>query len=155
MSFLWSDYLDFSKILLNFDNLPENILNAKHRTILGRAYYAAYNSARQIIVDYCKIDYNSSYVDEFRRKYNIKSGGEHGLIPKLLMIADDPDMRRLGARLETLKSDRIKADYKLEAFNKLSDKAKKAIDKSEEIIKGLKSIQDGSVVIDIGQFGSN
>ncbi|MEQ8964418.1 MAG: hypothetical protein RID91_01215 [Azospirillaceae bacterium] len=75
---------------------------ARRRTIVSRAYYAAYHQMRRIA--------GSADLDGPRQR----STGIHRSFITFLIRSDDLTLARLGRRLDRLYDARIKADYRLD-----------------------------------------
>jgi hypothetical protein len=151
MNFNWPDFLEIAQHLLNDKTIDPSLDPARFRIIISRAYYAAFQSAQFCISEYCGIEYESPPVLKFREKYDVRDHGIHGLVPKLMMICNDDSIKTLGGRLETLRINRVHADYKISQIENIARKAEDAIKYSGQIIKSLDRIKEGSAKIDIGQ----
>lgn len=77
---------------------------ARRRTVIGRAYYAAYHALLQAVQA-------KGYVYETKQK---RPAGHHeNLIHWCEHLQGDPDLKQSARRLLTMKKDRVSADYKL------------------------------------------
>lgn len=70
MSFDWPDFLEIARHLLNDDSISPSLDLARLRVAIGRAYYAAFQSAQFCISEYCGIEYESPPVLKFREISN-------------------------------------------------------------------------------------
>jgi uncharacterized protein (UPF0332 family) len=88
-------FLDLARQLSARDDAPAC------RTAISRAYYAAYHVAAGMLKN--------------RIGVRIPSGvGGHGAVQDCLALCEDPDVKRVGHRIATLYSDRVRADYRLD-----------------------------------------
>jgi uncharacterized protein (UPF0332 family) len=121
--FDWSNYLDFSKRVLNF-NCDSQIEEAKYRTIVSRAYYAAFHNS-------------SLYMKNVLGIPPITGPGAHQWVIDNLNNSSDLKANEAAAKLKTLKWSRRIADYDSDKKTK-ERHATNAIKLSEQIISGLK-----------------
>ena len=98
MSFVWSEYLDLAKELLG-DASKSPIEEAKLRSAISRAYYAAFNEAR----NYLEINKPTVYIP--------KTGAAHEIVADTFLDDSKPDWIAVGLNLSRLKANRHKADY--------------------------------------------
>jgi uncharacterized protein (UPF0332 family) len=97
MSFLWADYLRVATHLTEHSDasgFPEACL----RSAISRAYYAALNTARNLLQDEWGVE-----VPE--------TAEIHQFIPNWFMNEDDLNQREIGTVLDRLRDRRRKADY--------------------------------------------
>ncbi|HDG98751.1 MAG TPA: hypothetical protein ENG73_11400 [Desulfobacterales bacterium] len=98
MSFDWSSFLDLAHKLSSKESLPKVDEEAKLRTSISRAYYAAHHKARR-------------YLE--KEGYRVpKDGTAHGFVIDSLKRHPDGKYRILGIHLDRLLKDRIRADYR-------------------------------------------
>jgi uncharacterized protein (UPF0332 family) len=88
-----NDFLELADLFLS--QLPQ-ASEALHRTVVSRAYYGVYHLA-------------STFLGEL----GFAHGRDHGLPPRLLMVAGDNNAREAGKLLNDLQGERVKADYDL------------------------------------------
>lgn len=98
MSFDWSQYLHLAEELR--ETAARSIVEeAKLRSAVSRAYYAAFCKAR-------------NYLRHIDRDPNIPEDGRiHSYIKNEFVKSSDRVRRRIGSNLDRLRSDRRKADY--------------------------------------------
>ena len=94
---------------------------ARQRTVISRAYYAAYSA--------------SLAMTNFRFDNNARMGVHAQLINNLLGSTERKE-KFVGRRLDSLRGKRVIADYQLGAFMS-SNMAREAIEDAEEIIVDL------------------
>lgn len=112
------DFLNLAKELNEDDSGQE----AKHRTSISRAYYAAYHEAAQCYASHENLELTDSLF-----------GNHQAFIRKLQENRSEKLIRTIGNQLYDLKKDRIKADYKLNQ-EVTSSAAKKSFFASTKII---------------------
>ncbi len=123
--FKWSHFLNFSEEIFCFQCNSENE-EAKYRTIVSRAYYAAFHSSSIYLLENYGIE------------TNVKGEGSHDrVIRELMKLNVDPIAKKAAEKLKLLKNSRKYADYNIdEKRNKLH--AETAIMQSKEIILSLR-----------------
>ena len=97
MSFRWNDFLELAtqlSVRLPDDRLTE----ARFRSAISRAYYAAFCSCRQVL--------QQQSGTAFLHTENI-----HAMVRLQLKQSTDPDHQRMGALLHRLRRLRNQADY--------------------------------------------
>jgi uncharacterized protein (UPF0332 family) len=126
--FKWIKFLDLAKDLHNSTAEDLSLAEAKYRTVIGRAYYAAFNVAKQYL--------------ESQGIPISKQGEAHQEVKKCLMQINGT----VAANLNNLRSARNTADYKSNVYNKRRDEtittywkkeSEKAIKRADKIIKAI------------------
>lgn len=102
MSVTPDDLLAEAKLLASAARASE----ARRRTVISRAYYAAYHALLQAAQ-------TKGYV--YDTKPNRPKGSHENLIHWCEHLQGDPDLKLSARRLLTMKRDRVNADYKLHA----------------------------------------
>jgi len=97
MSFDWSEYLNLAKELAKQSSSPASE-EAKLRSAISRAYYAAFCKARNYLRDVKGIQMTGSAQD-------------HQIVAKLFKACSDRNWNKVGVNLERLRIDRNKVDY--------------------------------------------
>jgi len=97
MSFLWADYLAVARHLRDHST-ASHYWEGCLRSAISRAYYAALNTARNLLRDQWGIE-----VPE--------DASIHTEVPRWFMGEDDVDRREIGVLLDRLRDRRRKADY--------------------------------------------
>lgn len=95
MSFDWNQYYELAKSLADRDGSPS--AEARKRSAISRAYYAALIQARQKASD--------------RTGDDIPRGGTHHWTIKKYQKDPVPEAKRIGSHLKRLKKRRERADY--------------------------------------------
>lgn len=103
MSFPWQDYLALAQALGNAPR-GDDLREAKYRSAISRAYYAAYHHALQY--------YQQTYR---RRPPAVRDGGVHKALCDALIASTTPSEQLGGGSLEELKANRHDADYDADA----------------------------------------
>lgn len=98
MPFDWSEYLKLAKELLENSDIVANE-ESKRRSTISRAYYFSFGFARKFLKDM----YGEDLPEE---------GSVHSFVIRSLKEKPENELVRAGTRLENLKDNRIKADYK-------------------------------------------
>jgi uncharacterized protein (UPF0332 family) len=125
MSFDWSEYLNLAWELAGRPKKASN-QEAKLRSAISRAYYAAYRTARNYLRDnegYNSFDADNSHknvIDKFR-------------------LANDEKRIEIGKNLAFLRTARNKADYN-DRFSDLAGSVLFGLPIAEKIIKDIKSL---------------
>lgn len=106
MSFPWADYLAVAR------HLKDHCATGSYwegclRSAISRAYYAALNTARNLLRDQWGIE-----IPEDARI--------HTVVPQWFMDEDEVDQQEIGVLLERLRDRRRKADYEDDITNVLS-----------------------------------
>src|SRR4051812_25390742 len=125
MPFLPDEFQAVAK-RLSANQLPTG--EGRYRTIAGRAYYAACLATREAL----------------RRTHRMGDDYDPGHEPisnALAAVAGDPDVRKLGNLLNTLRLKRLLADYKL---NKtlVEDQAEDSVEEAGQVLALLPSVRD-------------
>lgn len=103
MSFPWADYLAVARHLKDHST-ASGYWEGCLRSAISRAYYAALNTARNLLRDQWGIE-----VPEDARI--------HTFVPQWFMREDDVDQQEIGVLLERLRDRRRKADYEDDITN--------------------------------------
>jgi len=97
MSFDWREFLNLAKELCGVQCTPASD-EAKWRTSVSRAYYAAFCEARNYLTDVEGLD--------------VPEGPEaHGFVSRAFAGRNEKGLRRISSRLDGLRDYRNKADY--------------------------------------------
>jgi len=107
---------------LNFANNNPTSPEFDYRNRISRAYYAAYHSA------------NEHYEDD----RDIYTDGDHSELIRTLKESRSRTKSYIGYKLASLKSQRVIADYKLDA-NVYETDLKSALEETEKIIQELEN----------------
>ncbi|WP_449416562.1 HEPN domain-containing protein [Phormidium nigroviride] len=125
MTFNWSQYLTLAKELIGQSPSPASE-EAKRRSAISRAYYAAFISAR-------------NYLQE-REGYSIpKTVDAHKYVREQFKQSADPVRQDIGRKLEMLRKDRNQSDYK-NTVSELLRKSKIAVKRSQQVISKLSNL---------------
>lgn len=128
-NFDWRGYFELANKLMEDSNIPLDLEEAKLRSIVSRAYYAAYHKALILLEEKLgfQIDKNNKDKSDHRQVIDeCKNGGDRRLVD-------------VGVRLETLFSTRNQADYDdIMPIN--NEKAKEVIDDCRETLQIIKDI---------------
>jgi hypothetical protein len=122
MSFDWTNYLNLAQELTGSPIAPSNE-EAKLRSAISRAYYAAFIKARNYLRD--------------QERYLTPAGGNpHYDVPLQFQQSSDAARRAIGVNLNRLRKDRNVADY-ADRFNGLSAASNLAIQRAIQILVTL------------------
>ena len=125
MSFNWSQYLDLARELTGKDTTPATE-EAKLRSAISRSYYAAFIEARNFLRD--------------RESLTIPRENSHQfVISQFKNSPDDESRRKLGERLQILRSHRRQADYE-DTITGLIGKSEEALGLARRIILGISNL---------------
>jgi len=125
MSFDWSEYLNLAQELAGQATGPSS-QEAKWRSAISRAYYAAFCEARNHLRD--------------KERHSIPRGVEiHRYVRNQFKKSPDRVRKEVGENLNRLRIDRNKADYD-DTVAGLSADTKKALKLAERIISKLGSL---------------
>lgn len=119
MSFLWADYLAVARHLTGYSDASGHA-EACLRSAISRAYYAALNTARNLLRDQWGIE-----VPE--------TAEIHSFIPQWFLGDDGMDQKEIGALLDRLRDRRRKADYDDE-ITKASSLARRSLADAQLVI---------------------
>ncbi len=121
MTFSWEDYLKLARQIL--PSIFGDIYEAKLRTAVSRAYYAAFNTATE-------------YLNEAGPAFNYEPETSHKRI--WLAFSDlDKKVKENGLRIKRL---RTLADYHADPPVKVSD-AELGIDRAEKVIENIRDLR--------------
>ena len=109
---------------LNTHQIPTG--EGKHRTIAGRAYYAAFLATREAVKKLHTLG------DDYSPSHEVFS-------QSLARYQGDSDVRRLGHILDGLRLRRVRADYRLNATVSEGD-AEVAIDEANDLLALLPTV---------------
>lgn len=134
MSFGWKHYLELARQLTRSVQTPLNENGeARLRTAIGRAYYAAFGTAHDLVGQRCP---------RARRRISAKDQvGEsvHEFVQRVLR--EELQLFQAASDLQALHGARIKADYYI-TYRNLSDReAENQIDAADSIVAELESLQ--------------
>jgi uncharacterized protein (UPF0332 family) len=122
MSFEWADYLDLARELAG-QPTAHSILEAKLRSAISRAYYAAFCKARNHLRD--------------KQGFFIPPTGEaHKIVWRRFRNSPDKSRKRIGENLRRLLHDRRQADYE-DVVNNLPTLTHKALARANQVISSL------------------
>lgn len=125
MTFDWSQYLNLAKEFLGQPTPPAN-QEAKMRSAISRAYYAAFISAR-------------NYLQETEGHSIPKTADAHKYVVQQLKQSSDVDRQNIGRNLEKLRRDRNQADYN-NSVPELFKISKIAVKRSQRVISQLSNL---------------
>lgn len=127
--------LDFLQVAIKFKDSKEE---AERRTSVSRAYFAVYN--------HVKAFFKSNQV-----RVSDGSGG-HGEVVRYLNQARVTKDRDLGGRIESLRTDRNDADYKLEKERFNINTVDIIVSRAEEIIEDFKGVDKRVLISEVGEY---
>lgn len=126
MIFDWSDYLHLAEDLAGRAVVPPS-QEAKLRSAISRAYYAAFCKARNFLRDK-------------KGDTRIPSGGEaHRYVRNRFKTSGDKSYKSIGANLNRLRLDRGKADYD-DTISNPNSLASASLKRSRQALKILSSL---------------
>lgn len=121
--FDWQDFLTLADHITTHSSLPAGHEEGKWRTAVSRAYYAAYHHALNKAAD-SDASINRNYT---KHEYLIEWYKTQSRLPNALEV---------GTLLNTLKTYRVRADYR-ESYRINQGKAQRAILLAREIVRKL------------------
>jgi uncharacterized protein (UPF0332 family) len=125
MSFDWAEYLALAKELIENPTIyPE----ARQRSAVSRAYYAAFNLAK-------------NYLEQAEEQSLPKTADAHRYVAEYFRLSDDPDQREIGNNLARLRLFRNQADY-TSSFPGLSAVAKRTVKIAAGVAANLKALRN-------------
>lgn len=125
MRFDWAEFLGVARLLINEDSFP--VTDAKDRSAVSRAYYAAFHLARR-------------HVEENHSGAQIGSGGDmHPGLPKWL-ATQGAALAEIGVYLDRMRKHRKAADYTDPDIAGLHSIAYDCVRNCEGVIRILESI---------------
>ena len=124
IGFDWVEYLHLAKNL-SADTSMSASEEAKLRSSISRAYYAAYHKASRVA---------------FPDRQGPRGFGSHAEVQDFFFSSDDPSRRNLGAELQRLHGCRKKADYHSAIPGNLAHLAADTITAAEELIANLDAL---------------
>lgn len=120
MSFDWSEYLNLAR------ELAQAMTDeAKMRSAISRAYYAAFIKARNFLQE--------------REGLTIASENSHQYLINQFKNSSDPARTKLGERLKRLRVYRNQADYD-NSFPRLAEKVQESLTLARRIISSLDNL---------------
>jgi uncharacterized protein (UPF0332 family) len=125
MTFDWSQYLNLAREIIGQPTSPAN-LEAKRRSAISRAYYAAFISAR-------------NYLQEIEGLSIPITADAHKYVVQQFKQSSDSDRQNIGRNLEKLRRERNQADYN-NSIPELFKITKIAVKRSERVISKLNSL---------------
>ncbi|MCY7274762.1 MAG: HEPN domain-containing protein [Phormidesmis sp. CAN_BIN44] len=126
MSFDWGQYLTLAEELSRKSTTPAN-LEARQRTAISRAYYAAFVSARNYLRDYKKLPIP-------------QTGEAHRDVAQQFRLNAETSNRTIADNLRRLRLYRNQADY-TDKFPGLTATTEIVLELSEEVISILESLR--------------
>jgi hypothetical protein len=118
------DPRDFLKVAGMLATVAGDPVGAKRRTAIGRAYFAAYNVAAEML--------------SVLGAPPMENAEGHNQAVRLLEVSGDEDLRTLGILLSSLRTERNRADYNMSRTDVESgNKARTATETAQEIIRDL------------------
>lgn len=126
MSFEWAQYLNVARELIGLQTPPAT-REARLRAGISRAYYAAFNKARDYMEDVYQIHW-------------VPDGGEsHQFVIGWYKTHPDQTFQDIGQLLARLRANRRLADYK-KRFTKLEVEAIYSVQAAEEVLRLLETL---------------
>lgn len=125
MTFDWSQYLNLAKEFLG-QSTPPASQEAKRRSAISRAYYAAFISAR-------------NYLQETEGHSIPTTADAHKYVVQQFKQSSDTERQNIGSNLEKLRRDRNAADYN-NSVPELFKISKIAVKRSQRVISQLSSL---------------
>ena len=124
MSFDWNDYLTLAQEL-HQQSSSSNIKEAKLRSAISRAYYAAFIQARNFLLNQGQL---------------LPSDGQvHRLVAEQFNLGQDLVWRDVGRKLRVLRLARNRADYD-EVVHQLEATARRTLHLSNQVFELLKTL---------------
>ena len=102
-AFDWEAFIDVAEELMRLPGADRIRQEARHRSAVSRAYYAAFHVAQ-------------AYIEEHALVRLTKTGRDHNLISETLQQQPDKRLRFVGQELATLKDARQEADYSTDSM---------------------------------------
>jgi uncharacterized protein (UPF0332 family) len=124
VSFNWFEFLGFAQSLIEDTVTRSHGEAAKFRAAVSRAYYAAHGTAREKLR---------------HERYVLPKTRTHHFVIDAFRKSSDRDRIRIGDDLNTLRSERVKADYEADAIIQMAA-AKFANQLAEKIIQGIEAL---------------
>ena len=124
MTFNWSEYLNLARELAG-KSTDVSSEEAKLRSAISRAYYAAFIQARNFLRD--------------RDQITIPREKTHKYVIEQFQNSADEKRRKLGEKLQRLRDFRNQADYN-DIFPKLLGKTEQALGLARRIISGISTL---------------
>lgn len=125
MTFDWSQYLNLAKEFLGQLTPPTN-QEAKMRSAISRAYYAAFISAR-------------NYLQETEGLSIPKTADAHKYVVQQFKQSSETERQNIGRNLEKLRRDRNEADYN-NSVPELFKISKIAVKRSQRVMSQLSNL---------------
>jgi uncharacterized protein (UPF0332 family) len=122
MSFEWADYLDLARELAGQPAVPSTP-EAKRRSAISRAYYAAFCKAR-------------NHLRDKQGLFIPRTGEAHRIVWRHFRNSPDKLRKGIGENLRRLLHDRRQADY-ADVVNHLPTLTHKALARAVQVISGL------------------
>jgi len=132
--FEWIRFYDFA-VELNANSCKSGNEEAKARTSISRAYYAAFNKSKKYI-----IDFKSNELQSFKSKPKNQNLGSHDIyIQFLVEYLKDTSLMTIGSILKDLQIMRVEADYYSDKDIR-NDTVNDALIASEDIFNEFKQL---------------
>lgn len=125
MTFRWSSYLELARELANVQ-APDPASEAKMRSAISRAYYAAFCEAR-------------NYVRDVAGLAVPRDASAHAYVRKAFSRSTDPLRRSVGNSLIRLRESRRRADYEDQMANP-REAAVRAVQTASRVLSVLASL---------------
>lgn len=129
MSFDWTQFLVLARQLVG-DGTAHPGEEAKRRTSISRAYYAAFSAARRMAAASHRIP---------------RTGEAHRAVPQWFKTAASKTKQRVAVNLERLRDDRRRADYE-DVVSGLPSLTTASIQRSQQILADLTKLGGSSGV---------
>ncbi len=134
MTFAWEGFLHVAEALVADLDGKDQDREARCRTAISRAYYAAFHSAR----DHLRIHLADANVSQKATHDYVRKGFDR-------RRKGTPQYRSVAAALRRLYADRLKADYEAEwQGQSLVDVARKAVDSGRQTLRNLSIVEGGT-----------
>ncbi len=131
MTFEWSEFMKVATILARGAAATigeEPTDEACQRTSVSRAYYAAFHESWE-------------FLKAKGKESEISTGpGAHTAVPRVLKESGEREWKKIGNKLDNLKSDRHKADYEAHIEN-VKSLCAKSITNAKELLQLLESLR--------------
>lgn len=125
MTFDWTEYFRLARELAGQATIPAN-QEAKLRSSVSRAYYAAFCKARNYLRDVDKISVPTD-------------GTVHQYVQEKFEISSDPIRKQLGEDLKRLRRRRNKADYQ-DSVSNPANETTMSLTWSDQILTAISSL---------------
>jgi uncharacterized protein (UPF0332 family) len=131
MSFNWVDYLQLARELEGeTKNSEDSLLEAKLRTAISRAYYAAFGEACLLLIQ--------------KDGITLPREGRHDFVIRVLSNSPYRTRKSIGSNLRRLRDHRNTADYQRSNIDKLPYLTQTVIQLAESVISSIHQLRDSS-----------